>query len=118
MEDSSRIYEEIGLRLREVRKSRNMTQQELAAKANIALPHISDVELGKKALKLATFIRIIEVLQVSADEILRADVPSVNQLYQSEFSQIIEDCTPAEVESLKQITLQMKSAMRQASHKD
>ena len=89
-----------------------MSQQELAAKANISLPHISDIEHGKQSMKLITFTKIIEALQVSADVILRANVPIVNQLYQNEFSQIIEDCTPAEIESLKRILLQVKQSMR------
>ena len=94
--------------------AKKMSQQELATKANISLPHISDIEHGKQSMKLITFVRIIEALQVSADEILRADVPAVNQLYQNEFSQIVEDCTPTEIESLKRILLQVKQSMRTA----
>ena len=85
MDDWTRMNQEIGERVREARMARKMSQQELAAKANISLPHISAIENGKQSMKLVTFVRIIEALQVSADAILRADVPSVNQLYQSEF---------------------------------
>lgn len=113
MDDWSRMNQEIGERVREARMARNMSQQELAAKANISLPHISAIEHGKQSMKLVTFVRIIEALQVSADSILRADVPSVNQLYQSEFSRLIEGCSPTEIESLKRIVLQVKQTMRE-----
>ena len=114
MDEAIRMNQEIGERIRDARMAKKMSQQELATKANISLPHISDIEHGKQSMKLITFVRIIEALQVSADEILRADVPAVNQLYQNEFSQIIEDCTPTEIESLKRILLQVKQSMRTA----
>ena len=114
MDEAIRMNQEIGERIRDARMAKKMSQQALATKANISLPHISDIEHGKQSMKLITFVRIIEALQVSADEILRADVPAVNQLYQNEFSQIIEDCTPTEIESLKRILLQVKQSMRTA----
>lgn len=40
-------------------------------------------------MKLETFIRIIEALQVSADSLLRPDVPEVRSLYQSEFDELL-----------------------------
>ena len=42
-----REYEQIGARIRNARIERKMSQAELAAKANISLPHISSIELGK-----------------------------------------------------------------------
>ena len=114
MDEAIRMNQEIGERIRDARMAKKISQQELATKANISLPHISDIEHGKQSMKLITFVRIIEALQVSADEILRADVPAVNQLYQNEFSQIVEDCTPTEIESLKRILLQVKQSMRTA----
>lgn len=66
----------IGSRIRDARINRRMSQADLAAKANISLPHISNIEKGKTSMKLETFIRIIEALQVSADSLLRPDVPA------------------------------------------
>ena len=115
MEQSSQMNKEIGERIREARQSKNMSQQELATKANVSLPHISEIENGKQTMKLLTFIRIIEVLQVSADAILRADVPCVNQIYQSELAEIISDCSPAEIRSLMKIIPELKQTMRSNS---
>ena len=112
MEEQQNMQQTIGERIRDARLAKKMSQQELAVKANISLPHISDIERGKQAMKLATFVKIIEALQVSADSILRADVPEVRQLYQDEFSQIIGDCTPSEIDSLKRIILEVKQTMR------
>ena len=88
-----------------------MSQAELAAKANISLPHISDLELGKSRMMLASFVRITEALQVSADSLLRPDIPEVKNLYQSEFADILDDCTPAEIDSILKIVKELKTTM-------
>ena len=105
-------YEQIGLRIRNARIERKMSQADLAAKTNISLPHISSIELGKTKMLLSTFTRVIEALQVSADSILRANVPTVTSIYASEIAELIGDCTPAELESLKSFIKNIKATMR------
>lgn len=107
-----REYEQIGARIRNARIERKMSQAELAAKANISLPHISSIELGKTKMLLSTFTRVIEALQVSADSILRANVPTVTSMYANEITELFEDCTPSELESLKSIIKNLKATMR------
>lgn len=101
----------IGSRIRAVRLQKSMSQADLAAKANLSLPQISDIELGKSRMMLTSFIRITEALQVSADSLLRPDVPEVKGIYQNEFAEVLNDCTPAEIESLLKIVKELKSAM-------
>lgn len=118
MDDSEQIIEDLGKRIREVRIQRKMSQQELAANANISLPHISDIEHGKKAMKLLTFIRIVEALHVSADYLLQPDVFIPDQKTYNEFSRIIDDCSTSEIEALKKLLLQMKETMRNAQRRE
>lgn len=89
----------IGSRIREARIKNGMSQAELAVKSSISLPHISDIELGKSNMMLPSFIRIAEALQVSADSLLRPNVPGVTSLYESEFSELLNDCTPSQMDS-------------------
>ena len=118
MAEAETQQQKIGARIHDTRIARGMSQQQLAAKANISLPHISDIERGKKAMRLETFIKIIEALQVSADEILRADVPTVRQIYQNEISDILSDCTPGEAEAIRQMMLQLSKTLRSASRNE
>lgn len=101
----------IGSRIREARINRHMSQADLAVKANISLPHISKIEKGKTSMKLESFIRIIEALQVSADSMLRPDIPEVRSLYQSEFDELLADCSPKELDSILRIVRELKSTM-------
>lgn len=102
----------IGQRIREIRISKGMTQAELAEAAHLATSVISDVELGKSNMWLVTFCKIVEALQVSSDSILRPDVPQVNDLYQNEYSVLLSDCTPTEIEALMRITKEIKETLR------
>lgn len=102
---------QIGQRIREARLAKKMSQADLSFESNISLPHISDIELGKKKMNILTFCKIIEVLQVSADEILRPNVPEVNRIYQTEFSDLLSDCTATEVESILKIVREIKTSL-------
>jgi len=101
----------IGSRIRKVRVKKGISQAALAVKANISLPHISDLELGKSRMMLAPFVRITEALQVSADSLLRPNIPEVKNLYQSEFADILDDCTPAELDSILKVAKELKTTM-------
>lgn len=110
METNNELIQ-IGQRIRAARIAKGMSQADLAFAADISLPHISNFELGKKQLSILTFSRIIEVLGVSADEILRPNVPQVNQMYQAEFSQLLQDCSSAEIESILKIVKEVKASL-------
>lgn len=103
---------DIGARIRKARLVQRMSQAELAEKTSISLPHISVIELGKADIRLQAFIRIIEALQVSADMILKANVPTVSQLLVLEYTDLLSDCTPEEIQALITITKQLKTTMR------
>lgn len=103
----------IGSRIKAARTNNKMSQADLAAKANISLPHISDIELGKSNMMLTTFIRIAEALQVSTDSLLRPDVPGVKKMYESELSDIFSDCSPSQMDSILKIVKELKHTMSQ-----
>ena len=105
------VYKKVGSRLREVRVKNGMSQADLSVKANISLPHVSDIELGKTRMKLDTFVRIIEALQVSADVLLRPDIPQVNSIYQNEFSEVLGDCSPSEIDAILKIVKELKATL-------
>ena len=102
---------EIGKRIREFRVKKNMSQAALADKVNVSLSQISDIERGKTSMRLTTFIGIVEALQVSADVLLRTDIPEVNTLYKSEFAEVLADCTPSEIDSILKIVKEVKRSM-------
>ena len=72
----------VAKRVCEVRKARGLTQEELAAKADVSPTHISVLERGVKLPNLDTFIAIANALDVSADYLLQ-DVVYRSEEHQS-----------------------------------
>jgi len=102
---------QLGSRIRAFRQSRGMSQADLAVKAGVSLPLISNIEHGKTKMQLETFVKVAEALQVSSDQLLRADVPEVKTIYNGELAEVLADCTPSEMEAILKIVQEVKATL-------
>ena len=66
------INEQFGLRLRQLRQARDLTQAELAHRAELQTHHITNLESGKGDPKLGTIASIAQGLNVEPIELLIA----------------------------------------------
>jgi transcriptional regulator with XRE-family HTH domain len=66
-------HEEVGARLRAIRKARKMTLKMLSAKSGIALSTISKMELGQIAVSYEKFGAIARTLEVDISRLFDAD---------------------------------------------
>ena len=108
----------IGSRIKAVRTGKGMSQADLAVKASVSLPLISNIERGKTRMQLETFVKVAEALQASADQLLRADVPEVKTIYQGEFAELLEDCSASEMETILNIVREVKASMHKKQNMD
>lgn len=108
----------VGSRIKAVRISRGMSQADLAVEAFVSLPLISNIERGKTGMQLETFVKVAEALQVSADYLLRPDVPEVKAIYQGEFAELLEDCSASEMETILKIVREVKASMHKKQNND
>ena len=108
----------IGSRIKSVRASRGMSQADLAVKASVSLPLISNIERGKTRMQLETFVKVAEALQVSADHLLRADVPEVRTIYQGELAEVLDGCSASEMEAILNIVREVKASMHKKPNID
>lgn len=58
------------IRLKEIRKMRKMTQQELSEKSGIPSTSIAHIEAGSRKPSLENFYKLVVVLNISADYLL------------------------------------------------
>ena len=65
----SNIKKLLGNRIREIRRSKNLTQEKLAELVGIGTPNISYIETGKFAPSMDTLEKIAEVLEVKPFEL-------------------------------------------------
>ena len=61
-----------GRRLRELRQSRDLTQEALAEAADLSGNYISDLELGLKVPSLTIMVRLSEALDIGVGDLLTA----------------------------------------------
>ena len=84
----------LGKRIRESRISKGYTQQELADRAEIGVVYISEIERGIKMPSLNIFIKIVDALDVSADYVLRDEIPSGKGYVYDEITCKLQGITP------------------------
>lgn len=90
----------IGSRLRKAREAKHLTREQLAEMLDLSDCYIGMLERGERMPKLATFLDIIEVLEVTADEILCDVVDYVSQSRLAEYDSKIEKLSKREREKL------------------
>ena len=65
-----KLLKEIGARINDHRKELRLTQEQLAERMEVSLQMISNLELGKKAIRPENLVKLCAALGVSADYIL------------------------------------------------
>ncbi|MDF2652309.1 MAG: hypothetical protein K0Q73_8114 [Paenibacillus sp.] len=68
--NETRLYTEIGRRIREARRKKGFTQEELSDRVSLSRPSISFVENGQQNISLYAIYEICFALDVSIHKIL------------------------------------------------
>ena len=68
---SGNVLKDMGERIYKRRKALKLTQEELAEQVGVSTQMISNLELGKKAIRPENLIKISTVLDISCDYILK-----------------------------------------------
>ena len=84
----------IGGFLRELRKEKELTQEQLAEKVGIGTTYISDIERGAKFPSLSLFIKIVDALGVSSDFILRGEIEAGKNCVYDDITKKLDGLTP------------------------
>lgn len=88
------MKELFGQRLLEQRLKHHLTLEQVAEKADLSANYIGMVERGLKEPGLATIVKILNALNISADELLCDLVPSASHVTDDEISKRLEGLTP------------------------
>lgn len=63
-------YSRMGMRIRQIRKAKGWSQDELAKKCGISMSFLGHIERGTRIMSLETFVSICCALDAGADELL------------------------------------------------
>lgn len=84
----------LGQQIRQARQDRGYTRHILAKMAGTGEVYLGEIERGLKMPSLNTFIRIVDALDVSADYLLRDELPSGKEYIYDEITQKLQNLTP------------------------
>ena len=88
------MKELFGQRLREQRIKHRLTLEQLAEKSELSSNYIGMVERGLKEPGLATIVKLLNALNISADTLLCDLVPSASHVTDDEICKRLEGLTP------------------------
>ena len=85
----------LGSRISDMRRSRNMTQQELAERLGTSDVYVGYLDQGKRHGTLETFINIVNILEYSMDDLLGMYLISkAPDTFDAKL--LVQNCTPEE----------------------
>jgi len=96
-------YELIGLRLKELRQKKDITQEDLAEKMDLSVAYISRVERGTTAINLKRLTQMCALLEVSEGEILQGAESESSSYLNSAFSDLLKSCPPEKIDLIYKI---------------
>ena len=105
-------YEIIGMRIREIRKSRKITQEKLAELSGVEPSNISHIERAATKLSLPTLINIANALGVTLDEIVYHNLDHCEHISVKMIDELLSDCSPDELKALVEVIKTTKHVLR------
>lgn len=105
-------YQDLGKRIQFYRNKKGITQQELSDLIDVVPSNISHIERGTNHVSLPTLVHIAEVLNVSLDQLLCETITEAKSLRQDVIAELLEDCTQEELESITDVLMAVKNAIR------
>lgn len=86
----------VGKKIREKRLSKSWEQETLAEKTQLTATYIGMIERGEKTPRLATFVRIVNALDTTADELLEGVTNKGFLVRMSKYTEKIEKLSKEE----------------------
>ena len=91
-------YSVIGLRLKQARLNKKITQEVLAEKLNVSVAYISRIERGSTNINLKRLSEICALLGVSEGEILSGTSSDSSSYLNTAFSDLLKNCPTEKID--------------------
>lgn len=104
-------YSLIGLRIKENRMLKKITQEELAELIEISPGFMSLIETGRKRPSLDTLLAICRVLEITLNELLTGNQIPLETDYCSDLSAIVAPCNEDEKRLIYDITKAVRDSL-------
>lgn len=105
-------YASIGYKVRQARKKKGVTQEQLAEAAGVGVTHISHLETGAGTVSLKVFVSIVNYLNCSVDELLCKEVATARPIVDNWLADLVADCDQTEVKIIADTVTALKQTLR------
>ena len=102
----------LGRRIHQVRKKRGYSQTVLADKVHISTTFLSYIESGSKAMSLDTFVDLVNMLNTTADDLLRDSLNNTTVVSNNTLTELMSDCSTYEERVLIEVLISTKQSLR------
>lgn len=99
-------YIKIGQRIRDFRKEKKMSQEQLAEQIGISPTHMSHIETGSTKLSLPVLVKLSQSLKVKTDSLL-FDAPQVDC---SGIMDLLLECSAEQIDIVESIIVAAKKS--------
>ncbi len=106
-------YRIIGTRIKEIRKSKNWTQAQLAEISGIEPSNISHIERAATKVSLPTLVSIANALDTTLDELVYTNLSKSTHISIGIINDILQDCSPDELKALAEVIKTTKRVLRE-----
>lgn len=93
-------YKRLGNRIKMAREKRRLTQETLSEIIDISPTHMSVIERGVKGMRLSTFLKIANALNVSTDELLQDQMDRATGIHSNILYELLYDLPAPEQRKL------------------
>ena len=105
-------YTIIGKRIKELRKSKGLTQAQLAEMSGVEPSNISHIERAATKLSLPTLISIANALESSLDELVYGNLTKSEHVSVALIDNLLADCDASELRSIAEVIKTTKTVLR------
>lgn len=96
-------YSIIGERLKKARKSKNLTQEQLAEKIDVSVAFLSRVERGDVKINLPRLSQVCDILDISISYILTGVGSNSKNYLSDDFANLLKNCPPEKLKLIYDI---------------
>lgn len=101
-------FERIGKKLKELRISKNLTQEYIANMADVNVSHISNIENNRVKISLPTLVHVCNALNTTVDYILADEYTHPSSVIEQEILNELHSCTPEVQKQILKIVRALK----------
>lgn len=100
--------------IKELRKERGLTQEQLAEMAGISVSHLAQIEVHIRTAGVRTYLKLLETLETPKEKQLDLlETKSERRLLQQKFWRLVKDCNTKEMNIILHTMRSLKEAIRE-----